>query len=106
MLSSAMTTSDSCASRAASIRACSECRTRGKSGGRHVRTIASMPNSAADAAIPRPSGLVLAPFRALRYTASGPELARVLAPPYDVIDEAQRAQLGGRDTHNVVHLTL
>jgi uncharacterized protein (DUF1015 family) len=49
---------------------------------------------------------VLAPFRALRYAATGAELADVLAPPYDVIDEAQRAELEGRHPVNVVRLTL
>jgi uncharacterized protein (DUF1015 family) len=70
-----------------------------------------MPNGphAADipaAAPPRPDGLVVAPFRALRYAAAGAELAQVLAPPYDVIDADQQAELEARHPVNVVRLTL
>jgi uncharacterized protein (DUF1015 family) len=54
---------------------------------------------------PRPDGLVLAPFRALRYR-SGTTLTNVLAPPYDVISAAEQAELEGRDPANVVRLTL
>ena len=42
------------------------------------------------------------PFRAVRYARPH---AEVTAPPYDVIDEAARAELRARDPHNVVHLT-
>src|SRR3954454_8092303 len=44
------------------------------------------------------------PFRALRYAV--PDLAAVVAPPYDVISEEQRQEYLARDPHNVVHLTL
>ncbi|HEY3542074.1 MAG TPA: DUF1015 domain-containing protein [Gaiellaceae bacterium] len=44
------------------------------------------------------------PFRALRYDV--PDLEQVVAPPYDVISDAQRRELLARDVHNVVHLTL
>ena len=44
------------------------------------------------------------PFRALRYAV--PDLAAVVAPPYDVISEDERLQFLARDPHNVVHLTL
>src|SRR3954447_16336496 len=44
------------------------------------------------------------PFRALRY--SVPDLAAVVAPPYDVISDDQRRDYLARDPHNVVHLTL
>jgi uncharacterized protein (DUF1015 family) len=44
------------------------------------------------------------PFRALRY--SVPDLAPVVAPPYDVISDEQRAGYLARDPHNIVHLTL
>jgi uncharacterized protein (DUF1015 family) len=57
-------------------------------------------------AAPRPDGLVLAPFRALRYDAHSVTLADVLAPPYDVIDSAERTDLEAREAHNVVRLTL
>jgi uncharacterized protein (DUF1015 family) len=44
------------------------------------------------------------PFRALRYDV--PDLAEVVAPPYDVISEEERAGYLARSPHNVVHLTL
>src|SRR5579862_2106581 len=46
----------------------------------------------------------IAPFRALRYDV--PDLAPVVAPPYDVISEQQRAEYLARSAYNVVHLTL
>jgi uncharacterized protein (DUF1015 family) len=54
---------------------------------------------------PRPDGLVLAPFRALRYSTSA-NLTDVLAPPYDVINAAEQSELEARDPANVVRLTL
>ncbi len=42
------------------------------------------------------------PFRAVRYARPS---AEVTAPPYDVLDAAQRAELRARDPHNVVWLT-
>jgi uncharacterized protein (DUF1015 family) len=56
--------------------------------------------------VPRPDGLILAPFRALRYDPGTVALSEVLAPPYDVIDDAEHAALEARDPHNVVRLTL
>ncbi len=44
------------------------------------------------------------PLRALRYDV--PDLADVVAPPYDVISNEQRAEYLARSPHNVVHLTL
>jgi uncharacterized protein (DUF1015 family) len=44
------------------------------------------------------------PFRALRF--AEPDLAEVVAPPYDVISDEQRAEYLARSPHNVVHLTL
>lgn len=52
-------------------------------------------------------GLVLAPFRGVRYAenrVSG--LAEVTSPPYDVIAADTESQLMARDTHNVVRLIL
>jgi uncharacterized protein (DUF1015 family) len=46
----------------------------------------------------------IAPFRALRYDV--PDLAPVVAPPYDVISPEQRAGYLARSPYNVVHLTL
>jgi len=65
-----------------------------------------MDNVSPPPTIPRPTGLVLAPFRALRYDPAEVELASTLAPPYDVIDDAQREVLADRSPHNVVRLTL
>jgi len=50
---------------------------------------------------------VVRPFRALRYdTAVGGPLESLVAPPYDVIGPEQREELQGRNSYNVVHLTL
>lgn len=47
------------------------------------------------------------PIRALHYDqeVAGP-LQQLVAPPYDVIDAAQRAELSSRSPYNVVHLDL
>ena len=47
------------------------------------------------------------PLRALHYDLAtvGP-LADVAAPPYDIIDPAQRAELAARSPYNVVHVDL
>jgi len=57
-------------------------------------------------ALPDPGGLVLAPFRALRYATDGPALAAMTSPPYDVIDDEQHARLEAASPHNVVRLIL
>nr|MBO2502165.1 DUF1015 domain-containing protein [Thermoanaerobacterales bacterium] len=46
------------------------------------------------------------PFRALRYDLDRVDLARVIAPPYDVIDDRLRAELAARDPHNAVRVDL
>jgi uncharacterized protein (DUF1015 family) len=47
------------------------------------------------------------PFRALRFDQStNPDLSRVVAPPYDVIDESHRQALLNRHPANVVRLDL
>jgi len=48
----------------------------------------------------------LRPFRALRYSPQAGDLAALVAPPYDVIDARQYAELCGRSPHNVVRLIL
>ncbi len=49
----------------------------------------------------------LNPFRGLRFDANTVgDPARVVAPPYDVIDAAQQAALYGESPHNVVRLIL
>lgn len=46
-------------------------------------------------------------FRALRYSREAvPDLAAVVAPPYDVIPPERRAVLAGRDPRNVVRIDL
>ncbi|MGH9088075.1 MAG: DUF1015 family protein [Acidimicrobiales bacterium] len=44
------------------------------------------------------------PFRGVRY--AGQPLDRVIAPPYDVVDPAERALLAARSPYNAVHLEL
>ncbi len=45
------------------------------------------------------------PFRALRY-APGTDLDAVLAPPYDVLSDADVDALEARDPHNIVHVDV
>jgi uncharacterized protein (DUF1015 family) len=54
-----------------------------------------------------PEMAVVKPFRAVHYdeNVAGP-LATLVAPPYDVIDDAQRDELMAQSPLNVVHLTL
>ena len=46
------------------------------------------------------------PLRALHYDPSRDPLQDVVAPPYDVIDDEQRAALAARSPHNVVAIDL
>jgi uncharacterized protein (DUF1015 family) len=55
---------------------------------------------------PRPDGLVLSPFRALRYDSDRADLTRVTSPPYDVIDADGVAALEEASDVNVVRLIL
>jgi len=56
---------------------------------------------------PDPAGLVVAPFRGLRYDPSRVvDLAAVTSPPYDVIDPDSAVHLEELDPHNVVRLIL
>ena len=63
--------------------------------------------SPADPAVPTPSGLELAPFRALRYDESvaGP-LGPLTSPPYDVIDADGVLRYEAMSPYNVVRLIL
>lgn len=45
------------------------------------------------------------PFRALRY-AAGVDLDAVVAPPYDVLSDADVDALAARDPHNIVHVDV
>lgn len=46
------------------------------------------------------------PFTGIRYQLGDAALADVIAPPYDVIDTAQRAALAARDPYNVVRIDV
>ncbi len=57
--------------------------------------------------VPTPTGLVLEPFRALRFVPSvAGALNSLTAPPYDVIDAASVTALESSSDHNVVRLIL
>ena len=46
------------------------------------------------------------PFRGLRYDPQLAPLSQVIAPPYDVIEPAERLRLAARSSFNAVHLEL
>jgi uncharacterized protein (DUF1015 family) len=46
------------------------------------------------------------PFPGIRFNLARVDLADVLSPPYDVIDERLRADLAGRSPYNAVHIDL
>lgn len=48
----------------------------------------------------------LTPFPALRYSHAAGDMSELLAPPYDVIDEFQAAELRARSPYNCVRLIL
>ena len=49
----------------------------------------------------------IAPFRGVRFNPHRiPSIARVIAPPYDVIDPPLETELTERDEHNIVRLTM
>jgi len=50
--------------------------------------------------------LEIRPFRGVRYAVADAELARVLAPPYDVISSSYRDALYARDARNIVRVIL
>jgi uncharacterized protein (DUF1015 family) len=50
---------------------------------------------------------LVAPFRGERYAVSAAaQLSRLIAPPYDVIDPADRARFAALGDHNIVHIML
>jgi uncharacterized protein (DUF1015 family) len=50
---------------------------------------------------------VIRPFKAIHYAKRDDlDLAKVLAPPYDVLDEQHRDELQNRDPHNIVRIDL
>ncbi|HVB04746.1 MAG TPA: DUF1015 domain-containing protein [Acidimicrobiales bacterium] len=46
------------------------------------------------------------PFRGLRYDDSLAPLAVAICPPYDVVDDAERAELASRSPYNAIHVEL
>ena len=46
------------------------------------------------------------PFRAVRYAGAAGSLADLVAPPYDAVDDDERAALYTRSPYNVLHVTL
>lgn len=46
------------------------------------------------------------PFAGIRYDLDRVSLDKVISPPYDVIDDAQRDELARRDPHNAVRIDL
>ena len=46
------------------------------------------------------------PFRAVRYAGAAGALADLVAPPYDAVDDDERAALYTRSPYNVIHVTL
>jgi uncharacterized protein (DUF1015 family) len=48
----------------------------------------------------------LAPFRGLRYNPKTVDLNDVIAPPYDVVDDAEREMLAARSRHNAIRVEL
>ena len=53
------------------------------------------------------NGLVVSPFRALRYDpARVSSLAAVTSPPYDVVEESEARTLESADPHNIIRLIL
>jgi len=66
-----------------------------------------MTSAAATADRYGPAMAEIQPLRALHYNlARFPSLAAVIAPPYDVVDDAQRTALLARSPHNIVALDL
>jgi uncharacterized protein (DUF1015 family) len=46
------------------------------------------------------------PFRAVRYSGAAGALSDLVAPPYDAVDDDERARLYARSPYNVLHVTL
>ena len=53
------------------------------------------------------NGLIVSPFRAVRYDpARVSSLAAVTSPPYDVVEESEARTLASADPHNIIRLIL
>ena len=67
----------------------------------------SGPSASLVSSVPSPDGLVLSPFRALRFDAAvAGDLTTLTSPPYDVVDADLAAALEASSEHNVVRLIL
>jgi uncharacterized protein (DUF1015 family) len=65
------------------------------------------PGRGPSSSVPRPEGLVLSPFRALRFDPSvAGDLTALTSPPYDVLDDGAVADLEATSENNVVRLIL
>jgi uncharacterized protein (DUF1015 family) len=65
------------------------------------------PGHRPSSSVPRPEGLILSPFRALRFDPSvAGELTGLTSPPYDVLDAGAVADLEATSGNNVVRLIL
>jgi uncharacterized protein (DUF1015 family) len=70
-------------------------------------TMPGMPSARLGRSVSTEDGLVLAPFRALRYDpARVSSLAAVTSPPYDVVDDQDARALATADPHNIIRLIL
>lgn len=70
-------------------------------------TAGTHPAAAVPSSVPSPAGLMLEPFRALRYDVSvAGSLSTLTSPPYDVIDADEVAALEAANERNVVRLIL
>jgi uncharacterized protein (DUF1015 family) len=66
-----------------------------------------VPDPGSSPSLPRPDGLVLSPFRALRFDpAVAGDLADLTSPPYDVLDDGSVTALEASSDANVVRLIL
>jgi uncharacterized protein (DUF1015 family) len=62
-------------------------------------------DAASDSPAPEPDRLLLAPFRATRYT-NAVDLSAVVSPPYDLVSDDDLARLRAAEPHNAVRLIL
>ncbi len=46
------------------------------------------------------------PFKAMRFTESAGEIGSLVCPPYDIVSDAQRADLLSKNEHNLIRLEL
>jgi uncharacterized protein (DUF1015 family) len=54
----------------------------------------------------RPHVAQIRPFAGIRYSRKHPDVSALIAPPYDVLDDAGKAKLQAKDPHNIVSVDL